>query len=145
MNVGGKGTYNCENNICLGGYNGGGNNHYDKTQWGTGGGATHIAFVKGLLKELENFKEDILIVAGGGGGGYSYLSGEGGSAGGYIGNSGIYREGFIQAFGGTQTKGGTGKRAGSFGQGGSHTTGNCSGGGGGFYGGGAAYGSSSAG
>ena len=54
-----------------GGYNGGGNvtghdtwNHYT----GSGGGATHIAKMAGLLSELYYNQDQVLLVAGGGGG-----------------------------------------------------------------------------
>ena len=47
-----------------GGYNGGGQANYGA---GTGGGATHIAKVSGLLSTLSSQTGNILIVAGGGG------------------------------------------------------------------------------
>ncbi len=141
-----------------GGYNGGGGiaSHNDSgTICAAGGGATHIAFVPGLLEALENQKEQILIVAGGGGGrgqnvgvGNNTMSGSGG------GFKGTDSEVFINnwdvvsayGYGGTQNMGGEfyySKPAlltdalkkdmkGTFGKGGTRL----GSGGGGFYGGG---------
>ena len=116
----------------LGGFNGGGNGHWDKCDdeaSGGGGGATHIALRTGLLSNLEDFKSDILIVSGGGGGAaWIYTSGNGG---GYKGTIG-YRSETLYSTNATQL---TGYK---FGQGG---TGSDSygtpggGGGGGYYGG----------
>lgn len=73
-------------------YNGGGSGGINES--GAGGGATHIARVSGLLSQLENQKNQILIVAGGGGGADngggtnpigSVDDGSGGSGGGEIG------------------------------------------------------------
>ena len=73
VNVGGRGGDGVLNqNDIYGGYNGGGLSHWDKRDdeaSGSGGGATHIATVSGLLSTLENNKDSILIVAGAGGGG----------------------------------------------------------------------------
>ena len=73
VNIGGVGNDATTNVGGKGGYNGGGKggnaaatNLYGGG--GSGGGATHIATKSGLLNELENFKDDILIVSGGGGG-----------------------------------------------------------------------------
>ena len=108
VNVGGKG------NSLDGGYNGGGsvsNGNYGRA----GGGATHIALTTGLLSTLENSDSKIIVVAGGGGGaanrGEGYGDGNGGSAGGYIGNSGEsvnHTNGFGYGYGtgGSQTSGG---------------------------------------
>lgn len=57
-----------------GGYNGGGNGYSDRVYGGdadgsSGGGATHIAMMSGLLSSLSSNRDKILIVAGGGGGG----------------------------------------------------------------------------
>lgn len=67
--VGGAGTGGIAGSAYTGGYNGGGSIY----SWGdgnerrsTGGGATHIAFISGLLSTLENNKSQILMVAGGG-------------------------------------------------------------------------------
>ena len=95
LNVGGAGTIGKLDSsliITSGGYNGGGDNtSYIYGYGATGGGATHIANVSGLLSTLENKKSNILIVSGGGGGGgqekgtgYCY----GGSAGGISGSKG---------------------------------------------------------
>ena len=103
INVGGAGQGSDDREATLtGGYNGGGNvvpwpvNHV----YGSGGGATHIATVTGVLSSLSGYKStagdhssnEILIVAGGGGGGRNQANhadsarwGEGGSGGGYIG------------------------------------------------------------
>ena len=123
INVGGKGLQNDEEiGVTLaGGYNGGGVN--TKDSWGvgsSGGGATHIAFSSGLLKELEDDKESVIIVAGAGGGSGIESSGMrrstyGGHGGGYIGNTGSCSNGSSGGSGGTQTTGygfGTGDTAG---------------------------------
>lgn len=127
-----------------GGYNGGGSGRT------SGGGATHIALRDGLLKDLESYKSDILLVAGGGGGGSgpNYTSGSSGGYGGAGGggnNSGLVGGSACGSpgQGGTTSSGGSGGSScghtGSFGQGG--YTSICSseaggGGGGGYYGGG---------
>ena len=83
INIGGQGistdTYSATIN---GGYNGGGAgtgtivyankaNTYESK--GSGGGATHISTVTGILSTLENKKENVLIVSSGGSGAaYSY-------------------------------------------------------------------------
>ena len=125
-----------------GGYNGGGNAGNSGCSGG-GGGATHIAFVPGLLNTLESYKgfynnakktyvsDDILIVAGGGSGA-GHSASLSGSGGGYTGAT-------SSGTGGTQQTYGTGTNNASFGQDG-HRSGDGGGGGGGFYGGGAAYG-----
>lgn len=128
-----------------GGYNGGGNTYGTTARYtGSGGGASHIALSSGIISELSNDVNNILIVAGGGGAG-AYQSatayGTGGNGGGYIGNSGTSKNTYKVGTGGTQSTGGTGQNAtysGSFGQGGSATS-NVVGGGGGYYGGGAGY------
>ena len=128
--------------VCAGGipYNGGGTgNRYG----GSGGGATHIAKANGLLKDLVNNKESVLIVAGGGGGSQFNAGGYGG---GLTGGNGLGSLGTLGS-GGTQTAGGSGSNAGSFGQGGNSGTGgdnNYGGaGGGGYFGGGGASSDSS--
>jgi len=89
-----------------GGYNGGGNvtgnnsvNHYTSS----GGGATHIATVPGLLSILNSNRSAVYIVAGGGGGARDQINlepesrhGNGGSGGGLSGGG---------AHGGTQSTG----------------------------------------
>lgn len=109
VNVGGSGTH-CLTQNMSGGYNGGGDcsiyPYLNSTHlYASGGGATHIAKVRGLLSELESYKgtlindnfyssDDIIIVAAGGGGSGYYASfetnevrsGFGGAGGGYIGN-----------------------------------------------------------
>ena len=129
-----------------GGYNGGGSNY--KNNVSGGGGATHIAQRTGLLKDLVDYKTDILLVAGGGGGGggesMMYAGGVGG------GSNGGDGQGDDPGHGGTQTSGGTNQvgaldnySPGTFGNGGSGYWGEESlgGGGGGWYGGSSAGGS----
>ena len=147
INVGGHGT--CTSGLSPGGYNGGGASTKDTTYFtGSGGGATHVAFKSGLLSTLSNNIDDIIIVAGGGGGvaqnSKGTSIGRGGSAGGYIGNSGQTKsEGYNGGGGGTQSTGGTSAiDPGSFGQGGNASTGSSNrggGGGGGFFGGGSGH------
>ena len=122
----------------IGGYNGGGKGSSYVGISG-GGGATHIARVSGLLSTLSSKKDKILIVAGGGGGSF-YEGGTGaigGSAGGYLGNNGLYHNRGIP-YGGSQASGGTNADSssisGSFGQGGTGPD-FSAGGGAGFYGG----------
>lgn len=152
--VGGAGT-----NTDTGGYNGGGSLLNGQSAHGSsGGGATHIATISGVLSSLENNKDNILIVSGGGGGANyrseNYGEGNGGSAGGFIGVNGESTNhsngyGYGYGYGGSQTAGGTmfwessiennNIIPGAFGQG-SGTELGCfaqSGGGGGYYGGGA--------
>jgi hypothetical protein len=151
INVGGKGTSVIAAKMA-GGYNGGGNayDYSDGRGAGSGGGATHIALSSGLLKDLANKKEDVLIVAGGGGGlgnhnnvyTYSLIAGSGGGASGVTGYSqGTSSSSHYYGYGGTQTAAGSstnpGGSRGGFGFGGNcNNTNNCSGGGGGWYGGG---------
>ena len=71
VNVGGQGG------TTTGGYNGGGNSNY-----GAGGGATHIATTSGVLRDLYNDRESVLVVAGGGGGRGNASNGFGGYGGG---------------------------------------------------------------
>ena len=100
--------------ICVGGtdgYNGGGTGGCDAYGGvgGNGGGATHIAFRYGCLRELENYKQDVCIVAGGGGGsgGSNASSGEGGGENGGDGCS-PWPNGESTSTGGTQISGGIG-------------------------------------
>ena len=130
INVGGKGQDGLVNqNDILGGYNGGGNGHWDKNDdeaSGGGGGATHIATKSGLLNSLENYKNNIYIVSGGGGGAaWIFTSGNGG---GYKGTTG-YRSETLYSQSATQLDGY------KFGQGGdgSDSYGTPGGGGGGGY------------
>ena len=149
INVGGTDLKKCSDSlsgICYGGYNGGGNSWYaNNEKWGSGGGATHIATISGLLSTLENQKAKIMMVAGGGGGSYYVLIG--GSGGGYIGRSGETTNGYKTALGGSQIAGGNGAKVGIFGLGGMCDSNgiNCAGGGGGFYGGAGADATSGAG
>ncbi len=144
VNVGGAGlTTSSASTILVGGYNGGGKGYsYSDNRGGaSGGGATHIATVSGILSTLSSLREKILIVAGGGGGsdqccnGYSKAPGSGG---GYQGVDGIYNSESVS--GATQTGGGVGSYDGSFGQGGNCESNDCAGGGGGYFGGGAKIG-----
>ena len=155
VNIGGSGSidndYN-ETTFVDGGYNGGGTACGYKDKFASsGGGATHIATLSGVLSSLENQKDNILIVAGGGGGaGFqpSGGAGNGGSGGGFKGESGTTTGNYQNLFilnGGSQSSGGSFVQYGdytyyesSFGSGGGATKskGNASGGGGGLYGGG---------
>lgn len=144
---GGKGNSGATSlSIKTGGYNGGGNSGYN--YGGSGGGATHIALVTGLLSTLSSQTDQILMVAGGGGGGAYYSKYYGGNGGGESGgNSSGYNTTNV-AKGATQSVGGAAGgssyiagTAGSFGQGGAANTTQSSynrsgGGGGGYYGGG---------
>ena len=162
--TGGSGGYHSvpnSNNPAIkisGGYNGGGYvmcGPYHPVS--SGGGATHIAMITGLLSELSAQISDILIVAGGGGaasggGGNGktengLTSGSNGGAGGGLtggnGSRGPYNSSSY-AEGGTQTAGGklsdqttttTYITNGKFGVGGSEPGAYGGAGGGGFYGG----------
>ncbi|MCR4581915.1 MAG: InlB B-repeat-containing protein [Bacilli bacterium] len=128
------------------GYNGGGLGSSSNVENTSGGGATHIATKSGLLSDLSDYRDSVLIVAGGGGGAGS--NGIGGSGGGYIGGDGLdsaNNAGYFGAngTGGTATEGGKvynldSCKKGAFGQGAnlcSYQYGS-SGGGGGYFGGG---------
>ena len=148
INVGDKGKSNCIASTgqtlvtCAGGYNGGGQAKTSDTYGyaGSGGGATHIATIPGLLSTLGSKRQSILIVAGGGGGAYYYnynsagSKGYGGSGGGANGTSG-YRNtvGLYESTPGMQSSGA------GFGLGGEAISASgylsYAGGGGGFYGG----------
>ena len=161
INVGGAGSGGISSSTFTGGYNGGGaitqtngSDHYHAS----GGGATHIATVSGLLSTLSSKTSNILIVAGGGGGGYRHtysanyasIGGEGGGISGT--NSTTAGSNGKQGLGGTQTAGGkysgssetTSTIFGSFGKGGTPSASWGSAGGGGYYGGGASYGNTDA-
>ena len=150
VNVGGAGSAIAGQALRVdGGYNGGGFGYTDVSWYryaGSGGGATHIALVHGILSELGDYKgeydsdagtyrsDDILIVAGGGAGTWHTGSygdwetrtvGQAGGASGKIG-TGVANGSATSGTGGTQTTGY------AFGQG----KGDCpNGAGGGFYGG----------
>lgn len=104
--IGGQGEFRSGTGLVEGGYNGGGSIEIKNSrQYGSGGGATHIAKVNGLLSELERYKgtyfeerktsdsKEILIVSGGGSGFYYYGSAtrttKVGHGGGYKGNNAI--------------------------------------------------------
>ncbi len=109
-----------------GGYNGGGNGNGNLGNFYVtgGGGATHISTTnRGILKNYENFKDEILIVAAGGGGG-TRGSGNGlaygGAGGGLVGLNGgghHYGSGATQTAGGVKAYGSATDNAGSFGKG----------------------------
>lgn len=93
INVGGKGKdgNGWTNTGAAGGYNGGGkggdNSNGEEAAYGGadpaggGGGATHIAKQSGVLKNLSNAKDKIMMVAGGGGGGsWGNVGGGGGDS-----------------------------------------------------------------
>ena len=143
-----------------GGYNGGGIGGRGRQYGYGGGGATHIATETGLLSELSEKRDSILIVAGGGGGNSSYEAEVfGGAGGGFMGNDGYNTKANHSSFtgtGATQENGGdsyledfkNSASLGTFGQGGAYTNDTVcaeqqnksicggSGGGGGYYGGG---------
>ena len=138
-----------------------------KLTYSSGGGSTHISNISGLISNLKDQKNSILIVAGGGGGACTWwkIEDHGGSGGGYIGTttSKNYTNGNTINFNptaGSQSSGGSGGGNlygnnpaswlnGKFGIGGgskvTNTVNISSGGGGGFYGGGASWGGSAAG
>ena len=97
-------------------YNGGGDgtiqtNYKNMRYFSSGGGATHIAMISGVLSKLEKEKTNILIISGGGGGAYYFANKEvenGGSSGGYIGVNGSQTTKGWGSFGygGSQTEGG---------------------------------------
>ncbi len=138
-------------------YNGGGygNYHIDASNGFTGGGATHISKVQGLLSTLSGqvANGDLLIAAGGGGGaagstgnvGFDSYAGNGGAGGGTSGSAGVSAGGRVAGGGGTQSLGGTSVSpavASGFGVGACADQGEGDeiqggGGGGGYYGGGA--------
>ena len=154
INVASQGKSGCVKTICSGGYNGGAKSGAftnDAENWnGGGGGATHVSTKSGLLSNLRNFQNNILIVSGDRGGAMNRLSDgiKGGSGGGYIGNNSISVSKLYTGTGGTQTNGGktylnntiySNTIDGSFGSGGTflNTSNNynSSGGGSGYYGG----------
>lgn len=86
INVGEKGSNGVGGIDVPGGYNGGGSgtwDHGDNESAGAGGGATHIALKSGLLSELSDDVDSVLIVAGGAGG--KSWDANGGSGGGFKG------------------------------------------------------------
>ena len=143
INIGGTGEAKFDNSnltIVNGGYNGGGNGTKGgdgsySTGGASGGGATHIATKSGLLTNLTDNRDEILIVSSGGGGAsynsYSsilqYIGGSGGGISGTI-ASGELGSSCIS---GTQTSGY------AFGLGGKYSSyvHGAAGGGSGYYGG----------
>lgn len=165
--IGGQGQANkSETSVSYsnGGYNGGGG-LYTLGYGTTGGGASHISYSTGELRNLVSQKENVLLVAGGGGGSsyfpLSYYTTDGiaikantyydggyggGEAGGSSQGSSSNKAGILQYTGGNQSSAGNGpiyngaagpNTVGGFGYGGSgHGGGACAGGGGsGWYGG----------
>ena len=116
INIGGLGVSKDSGSA----YNGGGRGYATYATCGSGGGATHIAKVSGLLSTLSSKTSNILIVAGGGDG---YCHDTTGGSGGGISGGGSNP--------GTQTSGN------AFGVGAGVSSGCCmrGGGGGGYYGG----------
>lgn len=88
-----------------GGYNGGGK---AGNSGSSGGGASHIATRTGLLYQLENYKENVILVAGGAGGGDIGRGGDGGGEVGGTGNlcSSTWNHAAGSPTGGTQTEAG---------------------------------------
>lgn len=157
--VGGKGLNGVSGNTSqAGGYNGGGKSSGSSFKGfsepgGSGGGATHIAKVDGLLSTLSASTSNILLVAGAGGGAANYSGYIGGAGGGTTGTTGIGYSTSRQATAGSQTAGGapgynaTTEMTGSFGKGGDAYSNSSrytfsGGGGAGFYGGGGGSGRS---
>lgn len=119
-----------------GGYNGGGYAYGGASEMGGGGGATHIAFVTGTLRNIgkTSFVDNSngLIVAGGGGGNgssWNAVYGSGGYGGGLSGGDGSHASNgsYGQAgTGGTQTEAGhsryVNRGVGGFGYGGNAET-----------------------
>lgn len=64
--VGGQGNPSQSGSNVPGGYNGGGSFNNTNGSFASGGGATHIALVTGLLQSIS--QDTVIIVAGGGGG-----------------------------------------------------------------------------
>jgi len=138
-------------------YNGGGsgNYHVGASNGYTGGGATHISKIQGLLSTLSGQvgNGNLLIVAGGGGGAagstgnvsFDSYAGNGGAGGGTSGSAGVSAGSRVAGGGGTASLGGSSVSpaiAAGFGVGASadQTEGDeiqGGGGGGGYYGGGA--------
>lgn len=144
ISVGGAGVGSSKQGESLsGGYNGGGavnGNAGVNHQTASGGGATHIATVSGLLSSLSSNRGAILIVAGGGGGARNQANheaaarwGHGGSGGGYNGGNPESSYGSTTTL--TSVSGGAGTQNSGylFGQG-EAGNGNAAGGGG-FFGG----------
>ena len=108
INVGGIG-FSDDDEKNIGGYNGGGySGNYSGSKSYGGGGATHIARISGILKNLENEIINIYIVSGGGGGSYSDFNTKLSNGGGFIGNDGetnisLYKSQNFYTGGGTQT------------------------------------------
>ncbi len=136
--VGGRGSNSLTGNN-PGGYNGGGNSSTPSFVAGSGGGASHIAMVPGLLNTLSTNTAAIRIVAGGGGGGGNQsLGGDGGGLSGVQPPNSTQFSNRTAGGGGSQTSAGSCYSGGSgagFGQGGVTTQNLAGGGGGGWYGG----------
>ena len=112
INVGGQGGTTTTTTGATGGYNGGGagGTSANSSVGGQGGGgATHIALTSGLLKNLSENRNSVLIVAGGGGATVSkqWNSYQGGHAGGAYGLNGKVYSSSSNSFsiGGSQTSG----------------------------------------
>jgi len=121
----------------IGGYNGGG--LVTTGSGASGGGASHISLVSGLLS-VQAVRNAILLAAGAGGGGRNSTrpNSDGGPAGGLEGFHPNHAQGNLGQHGGTQTQGGTtagSGTSGSPGQGGNATAGNRAAGGAGWFGG----------
>lgn len=138
IGVGGYGRWSTSGNAA-GGWNGGGQGYSCGAgePGGGGGGATHIAIDnnRGELRNYNNYRAEVLIVAGAGGGGGEDASDAYGHGGG---TSGVNGAG--STYNGTQTAAGSG---GGFGYGGGTGVGDGGGGGGGWFGGGTLYRTSS--
>lgn len=108
--VGGKGSVASQKNVRVnGGYNGGGSAisdmPYNDDASASGGGATHIALVDGLLADIgfTNFvtnRKGLIIAPGGGGATYSNYGGAGGGLSGGGANPGTQTMGYAFGMGG---------------------------------------------
>jgi len=105
INVGGKGTGATTIGEALeGGYNGGGSvqgSSFINNITASGGGATHIATRSGLLYDLLESKDSVLIVSGGGGGAIDQANHEEASRWGNGGSGGGFNSGAIESSNGT--------------------------------------------
>ncbi|MBO6145400.1 MAG: prepilin-type N-terminal cleavage/methylation domain-containing protein [Bacilli bacterium] len=118
INVGGQGGGFTANNSTATadsntGYNGGGYGGATpgNSTYAGGGGATHISFKSGLLRNLSDDVDDIIIVSSGGGGSGAHASapsysGQGGHGGGIKGNNGVNGTCYSLGLGATQTAAG---------------------------------------
>ena len=136
--VGGAGTDAALDTNVAGGWNGGGNGHYDTSDneaAGGGGGATDIRLVNGAWNDFASLKSRIMVAGGGGGMAWYRSSAEGyggGLTGGAVGDRTAGGQGIGHKFGIGQDGMGSGGITAVFGASSDVGTG---GGGGGYWGG----------